>query len=64
MIFSQVGGCKIESVQDFLIKLGIKPLMHLLEKSNFSLNDVIQMRTLTPKFGPLTPHLIPDAPDL
>ena len=31
----------IESVQDFLIKLDIKLLMHLLEISNFSLNDVM-----------------------
>ena len=32
---------KVETVQDFLIKLGIKPLMHLLEISTFSLNNVI-----------------------
>ena len=31
----------LESVHDFLIKLGIKPLMHLLEISIFSLNNVI-----------------------
>ena len=31
----------LKSVQDFLIKLDIKPLMHLLEKSTFSLNNVI-----------------------
>ena len=31
----------IETVQDFLIKLGIKPLMHLLELSIFSLNNVL-----------------------
>ena len=31
----------IESIQDFLIKLDIKPLMHLLEISTFSLNKVI-----------------------
>ena len=31
----------LESVQDFLIKLGIKPLMHLLEISTFSLNNVM-----------------------
>ena len=30
---------RLETVQDFLIKLGIKPLMHLLEISIFSLND-------------------------
>ena len=32
---------EIESVQDFLIKLDIKPPMHLLEISTFSLNNVI-----------------------
>ena len=32
---------ELESVQDFLIKLDIKPLMHLLEISTFSLNNVI-----------------------
>ena len=32
---------ELESVQDFLIKLGIKPLMHLVEISTFSLNNVI-----------------------
>ena len=31
----------IESVQDFLIKLDIKPLTHLLEISTFSLSNVI-----------------------
>ena len=31
--------CILETIQDFLIKLGIKPLMHLLEKSIFSLNN-------------------------
>ena len=30
---------RLETVQDFLIKLYIKPLMHLLEKSIFSLNN-------------------------
>ena len=34
-------GRRLESVQDFLIKLDIKPLMHLLEISTFSLNNVI-----------------------
>ena len=29
----------LETVQDFLIKLDIKPLMHLLEISIFSLNN-------------------------
>ena len=33
--------CQVESVQDFLIKFDIKPLMHLLEISTFSLNNVI-----------------------
>ena len=38
------GHCVLETVQDFLIKLGIKPLMHLLEISNFSLNnDLIRL---------------------
>ena len=32
---------RLESVQDFLIKLDIKPLMHLLKISTFSLNNVI-----------------------
>ena len=39
--------CVLESVQDFLIKLGIKPLMHLLEISTFSLNGVIVRLTKT-----------------
>ena len=34
-------GPGLESVQDFLIKLDIKPLMHLLEISTFLLNNVI-----------------------
>ena len=34
-------GPLLESVQDFLIKLDIKPLMHLVEVSTFSLNNVI-----------------------
>ena len=34
-------GSWLESVQDFLIKLDIKPLMHLMEISTFSLNSVI-----------------------
>ena len=34
----------LETVQDFLIKLGIKPLMHLLEISIFSLNnDIVRL---------------------
>ena len=35
----------LETVQDFLIKLDIKPLMHLLEISTFSLNNVISRLT-------------------
>ena len=36
--------CIIETVQDFLIKLDIKPLIHLLEISIFSLNnDLIRL---------------------
>ena len=30
---------ELDTVQDFLIKLDIKPLMHLLEESIFSLNN-------------------------
>ena len=43
------GGCsyvalRLETVQDFLIKLDIKPLMHLLKISIFSLNkDIIRL---------------------
>ena len=33
--------CILESVQDFLIKLDMKPCMHLVEISIFSLNNVI-----------------------
>mgnify|MGYP006863846169 CR=1 FL=1 len=33
--------CRLETIQDFLIKLDIKPLMHLLEISTFSLDNVI-----------------------
>ena len=33
--------CILESVQDFLIKLDMKPCMHLVETSIFSLNHVI-----------------------
>ena len=31
--------CRLETVHDFLIKLDIKPLMHLLELNIFSLNN-------------------------
>ena len=34
-------GSKVETVQDFLIKLGIKPRMHVLEMCIFSLNNDI-----------------------
>ena len=33
--------CTVETIQDFLIKLGIKPSLHTLEISIFSLNNVI-----------------------
>ena len=33
--------CTLETVQDFLIELDIKPLIYLLEVSIFSLNNVI-----------------------
>ena len=36
-----LSSCKIESVQDFLIKLDMKPCMHLVEISIFLLNHVI-----------------------
>ena len=40
--YSSVSG--IETVQDFLIKLDIKPLMHLLEIRIFSLkNDLVRL---------------------
>ena len=35
------GGATLYTVQDFLIKLGIKPRMHLWEISILSLNNVI-----------------------
>ena len=46
MIFLAQNGLNIhnqwlETVQDFLIKLDIKPLMHLLKIGIFSLNNVI-----------------------
>ena len=37
MFFNKL--CVLETVQDFLIMLGIKPLRHLLEISIFSLNN-------------------------
>ena len=37
---ASVGHCDLETVQDFLIKLGIKPRMHIVEISIFSLNHV------------------------
>ena len=38
-LFSVHGTCIVETVQDFLIKLDIKPLMHLLKISILSLNN-------------------------
>ena len=36
--------CPLETFQDFLIKLDIKPLMHLLKISIFSLNnDIVRL---------------------
>jgi hypothetical protein len=37
----QFMGCKIETVQDVLCKLGMKPQTHATERSIFSLNNVI-----------------------
>ena len=37
----QAAQCPVDSAQDFLIKLDMKPCMHLLEISIFSLNLVI-----------------------
>ena len=39
----------VESVQDFLIKLDMKPCINLVEISIFSLNHVIVRPTKTPK---------------
>ena len=39
--YLQQTGSRLEIVQDFLIKLDIKSVMHLLEISIFSLNNVI-----------------------
>ena len=39
LILYEVNTYLLEFVQDFLIKLDIKPLVHLLEMSIFSLND-------------------------
>ena len=45
--FSRAKSSPIETVQDFLIKLKIKPLMHLLEISIFSLNnDLVRLTKL------------------
>ena len=41
----------LETIQDFLIKLGIKPSMHLLEINIFSLNnDLVRLTKITNKF--------------
>ena len=42
----------LEEVQDFSIKLGIKPLMHLLEISTLSLNNVQNYEQNQQKLGP------------
>ena len=39
IIFKHKQACLLETVQDFLIKLDIKPLIHLLEINIFSLNN-------------------------
>ena len=41
IFFMESLACALESVQDFLIKLDMKPCMHLVEISIFSLNHVI-----------------------
>ena len=42
--------CRLETVQDFLIELDIKPLMHLLQISIFSLNsDIIRLTKIMSK---------------
>ena len=37
--YGATGGYRLDTVQDFLIMLGIKPCVHILEISIFSLND-------------------------
>ena len=44
-LISQISVYTLETAQDFLIKLGIKPLIHLVEISTFSLNNVIVRHT-------------------
>ena len=40
----------VDTVQDFLIKLGIKPLLHILEISIFSLNnDIVRLTKIMNK---------------
>ena len=41
----------LDTIQDFLCKLGVKPHVHLLEISIFSLNHVIVRPTKTPKLA-------------
>ena len=43
MFWSPLEVLQLEIVQDFLIKLGIKPLLHQLETSIFSLNNDIRL---------------------
>ena len=38
--FGSLGRCKLESFQDLLIELDMKPRMHLVEVSIYSLNNV------------------------
>ena len=43
-VISLSANVRLETIQDFLIKLGIKPLMHPLEISIFSLsNDIVRL---------------------
>ena len=50
IIFKYKQACLLETVQDFLIKLDIKPLMHLLEISIFSQkNDIVRLTKIMNK---------------
>ena len=44
----------LEFVQDFLIKLGIKPLMHLLEIGTFPLKTYQNYEQSQQKFGTIS----------
>ena len=39
--YGATGGYRLDTVQDFMIELGIKPFVHILEISIFSRNHVI-----------------------